>query len=139
MDGCFFQVFGDLCCHLIHWMIQEMVVAISQNSKINWRSFSPVIKTHWFVEGSPNVFSYHVYMDFPWDSFWQKVFANTNCFRYIISRWASHNWHNYIQSGIYVGLVIPWFLDNKLCINNFTLKKGELLYNAFGFSLKFKD
>ncbi len=114
-----FDIFDDSrngCSHL-------------QNSKINWRSFSPKSLKHMDLwKPSPSVFSYHVYMDFPWDSFWQKVFANTNCLRYIICRWASLNWHNYIQRGIYVGLVIPWFLSNKLCINNFTLSKKVSCY-----------
>ncbi len=129
MDGCFFQVFGHLCCHLTYLMIQEMIVAISQNSKINWWSFSPKsLKYIDMWKASRSVFSYDVYMDFPWDNFWQKVFANINCLRYIICRWANLNWHNYIQRGIYVGVVILWFLGNKLRINNFTLSKKVSCY-----------
>jgi len=122
------HIFGD-------W---EIVVAVCQNSKINWQSPSPKASKRRFHGKPPQIFSLKLYMDFPCDNLWQEVSAIANCLENESCRWASLNWHNYTQKGILVMSIIPWFMGNKVGISNSNIvKKGEFLFSGSKVPLKF--
>ncbi len=136
--GCFTQVFVHVHCLFTSLVIRETIVAMSRNSKISSWSFSPKTLECCFHGRSPQMFS-HVSstLIMCMTTFDKRYLLQLIVLKIKSCKWANFSWHNYTLKGIPIMLVIPWFLGNKLGINNFNIiKKGEFLFSGYGVLLK---